>query len=150
MKSILEGFKSEINDQPVFCFPIRMHTLLNKAECKPCLYSWHKELKYAWTFTRWFLYGSYITFIRPVIYQDYSWFQDFLQISLCLKIFLKEEEVAIKERKNMGMWRVYNPPKWNIQEVQGALSSRPKGDPGLLPIFQDFVFFCQMYMSSFL
>ena len=32
-----------------------------------------------------------------------------------------------------------NPPKLNIQEVQGALSSRPKGDPGPLPIFQDFL-----------
>ena len=28
-----------------------------------------------------------------------------------------------------------NPPNLNIQEVQGALSSRPKGDPGPLPIF---------------
>ena len=26
-----------------------------------------------------------------------------------------------------------------MQEVQGALSSRPKGDPGPLPIFQDFI-----------
>ena len=32
-----------------------------------------------------------------------------------------------------------NPPKLNIQEVQGALSSRSKGDPGLLPIFQEFL-----------
>ena len=31
-----------------------------------------------------------------------------------------------------------NPPKFNIQEVQEPLSSRPKGDSGQLPIFQDF------------
>ena len=37
----------------------------------------------------------------------------------------------------VGMWRVCISSK--IQEVQGALSSRPKGVPGLLPIFQDFL-----------
>ena len=36
-----------------------------------------------------------------------------------------------------GCGESVNPPKLNIQEVQGALSSRPKGDPGPLPIFQD-------------
>ena len=35
-----------------------------------------------------------------------------------------------------------NPPKLNIQEVQGALSSRPKRVKGLLPIFRIFDF-CQ-------
>ena len=36
-----------------------------------------------------------------------------------------------------GCGESVNPPKLNIQEVQGSLSSRPKGDPGLLPIFKD-------------
>ena len=36
-----------------------------------------------------------------------------------------------------GCGESVNPLKLNIQEVQEALSSRPKGDPGLLPIFQD-------------
>ena len=42
-----------------------------------------------------------------------------------------------------GCGESVNPPKLNIQEVQGALSFRPKGDPGPLPIFQDF-YFCQV------
>ena len=37
-----------------------------------------------------------------------------------------------------GCGESLNPPKLNIQE---ALSSRPKGDPGPLPIFQDFFTF---------
>ena len=40
-----------------------------------------------------------------------------------------------------GCGESVNPPKLNIQDVQGALSSRPKGDPGPLPIFQDFFTF---------
>ena len=36
-----------------------------------------------------------------------------------------------------GCGESVNPQKLNIQEVQGALSSRPNGDPGPLPIFQD-------------
>ena len=44
-----------------------------------------------------------------------------------------------------GCGESVNPPKLNIQEVQGALSSRPKGDPGPLPIFQDFFYFCKSH-----
>ena len=67
--------------------------------------------------------------------------------------FLERRKVATKERKKeiacivskplvsclWGCGESVNPPKLNIQEVQGALSSRPKGDPGPLPIFQDFL-----------
>ena len=62
----------------------------------------------------------------------------------------KQREVATKERKKLPVLcpnlkflvcgdcrESVNPPQLNIQEVQGALSSRPKGDPGRLPIFQD-------------
>ena len=44
-----------------------------------------------------------------------------------------------------GCGESVNPPKLNIQEVQGALSSRPKGDPRPRPIthLQDF-YFCQI------
>ena len=41
-----------------------------------------------------------------------------------------------------GLWgcgESVNPPKLNIQEVQGALSSRPKSHTCPLPIFQDFL-----------
>ena len=38
-----------------------------------------------------------------------------------------------------GCGESVNPPKLNIEEVLGTLSSSPNGDPGPLPIFQDFV-----------
>ena len=52
----------------------------------------------------------------------------------------KEVPVASKPLVSClwGCGESVNPPKLNIQEVQGALSSRPKGNPSLLPIFQDF------------
>ena len=81
-----------------------------------------------------------------MISQDFFWFQEFLQISLCLKIFLNEEKYPPwKERSSLycvqtssflfvGMWRVSKSSvKLNIQEFQ---SSRPKGDPGPLPVYQ--------------
>ena len=63
--------------------------------------------------------------------------------------FLERREVTTKERKKeaacivsepqvsclWGCGESVNPPKLNIQEVQGALSCRPKADPGPLPIF---------------
>ena len=42
---------------------------------------------------------------------------------------------------------VESPPKLNIKEVQGALSSRPKGDPGPLPIFQYFLLFSLFFVG---
>ena len=77
---------------------------------------------------------------------DFSGFfqiSGFIQISLCLQICLKEEQYPPrKERSSLyclwGCGELVNLPKLNIQEVHGALSSRPKGDPGPLPIFQDF------------
>ena len=42
-----------------------------------------------------------------------------------------------------GCEEFVNPPKLNIQEVHGALSLRPKGDPSLLPIFR-ICEFCQI------
>ena len=74
--------------------------------------------------------------IRPVISQDFSWFQDVLQISQGMKgvaCFVSQPLVSCL----WGCGESVNPPKLNIQDIQGALSSRPKGDPGLLPIFQD-------------
>ena len=38
-----------------------------------------------------------------------------------------------------GCGESVNPPKLNIQEVQGALSSRPQGDPGPATHFSGFV-----------
>ena len=55
---------------------------------------------------------------RPVISQDFSWYQDFLQISLCINIFLNGEKYSPdKDRSRLycfqtssllyvGMWRV--------------------------------------------
>ena len=81
------------------------------------------------------------TDLVPVISQDFSRFPDFLE----------RREVATKERKKevacivskplaswlWGCGESVNPPKLNIQEVHGVLSSRPKGDPDPPPIFQD-------------
>ena len=80
-------------------------------------------------------------YFRPVISEDFSRFQNFIQIFLCHQG--KKEVACIVSSSFLfeGMWgcgESVNPPKLNIQEVQGALSSRPKGGSGLLPIFQDF------------
>ena len=72
-------------------------------------------------------------------------FRNFYKSSFAPKLFWKKTR---KERSSLycvqttsflfvGMWRVW-PPPLNIQEVQEALSSRPKGDADPLPICQDF------------
>ena len=77
----------------------------------------------------------------------------FFQISICLHIFLKEEKYPLRKERSStvyyvqissfsflcgcGVYMYVNPPKWNIQEVQGALSSRSKRDPGPLPMFSN-------------
>ena len=81
-------------------------------------------------------------------------FSGFLFTNLPLpKHCLERREVATKEGNKevacivseplisclWGCGESVNPTKWNIREVQGALSSRPKGDPGPLPIFQNFL-----------
>ena len=73
-------------------------------------------------------------------------FRFFFHMSLCLKIFLKNshqgKESIVSKSLVSCLWgcvESVNPPKLNIQEVQWAVSSRPNRDPGLLPIFQDFV-----------
>ena len=53
----------------------------------------------------------------------------------------RKQEVAYIVSKPLvsclwGCGESVNTPKLNIREVQGALSFRPKGDPGQLPIFQ--------------
>ena len=57
----------------------------------------------------------------------FSGLQDFFKISLCLCCVQASSFLFV------GMWRVCK-----FSKIQGALSSRPKGDPGPLPIFQDF------------
>ena len=55
---------------------------------------------------------------------------------------VSDEATSQGARTKGGSWsngifekrKIYNPPKLNIQEVQGALSSRPKRDPGLVLI----------------
>ena len=82
---------------------------------------------------------------RPVISEDFSWFQDFFTNLPSWKkrsSHQGKKEVAGIVSKPLvsclcGCGESVNPPKLNIQEVQVALSSRPKGDPGPLPIFQD-------------
>ena len=80
-------------------------------------------------------------FIGPVIFWDFSWFQDFCKSPFASKCSWKKwgghrgkKEVAcIVSNKPLvlsclwGCGESVNPPK--IQEVQGALSYRPKGDP---------------------
>ena len=82
------------------------------------------------------------SYCRPVISLDFSWFQDFVQISLCLTSFLKEKKSPPrKERSSMycvqtssflfvGMWRVCKSSKMKRPRV----SSRLKGDLGLLKL----------------
>ena len=59
------------------------------------------------------------------------------------KHFLERREVATKERKNLpvlwGCGESVNTPKLNIQEVQVALSSRPKGGPRPTTHFSGFL-----------
>ena len=73
--------------------------------------------------------------------------------------FLERREVATKERKwpvlcpdlvscLWGCGESVNLPKLNIQQVQGTLSSRQKGHPGPLPIFQDLCTFVKSYPWS--
>ena len=83
--------------------------------------------------------------IRHVISQDFSRFQDLFTTFSWKKRSSHQgkKEVACIVSKPLvaclwGCGESVN-PKLNIQEVQAALSSRPKGDPGPLPIFQDFV-----------
>ena len=93
---------------------------------------------------------SKLEWVRFVISQDFSQISGFYTNLPLPQQFLERREVATKERKTCivskppvsylcGCGESVNPPKLNIQEVQGALSSRPKGDPGLLHIFQDFL-----------
>ena len=83
---------------------------------------------------------------RPVICQVFfliSEFQNFFQTPLPLikrNSHQGKKEVACIVSNPLvsclwGCGESVNPPKLNIQEVQGALSSRPKGDPGPLPVF---------------
>ena len=81
-------------------------------------------------------------------------FPDFVQISLCLKLVTnshqgKKEVTCIVSKLLVsclwGCGESVNPPKLNIQEVQVALSSRAKGDPGPWPIyFPRSFYFCQI------
>ena len=95
-----------------------------------------------WMFTSGWL--SHNNFASSQFLRSFPDFRIFLQISLCLKTFLKA--CVLSKLLVSCLWRCgesVNPPKLNIQEVQGALSSRPKGYPGLLvlPIFHDFFTF---------
>ena len=75
-------------------------------------------------FSRFFLiWGFYLNFLLP-------------------QNVLEGREVACIVSKPLvsclwGCGESVNPPELNIQEAQGALSSRLKGDPGPLPICQD-------------
>ena len=76
----------------------------------------------------------------------------FLRVFPDFRIFCHQgkKEVACIVSKPLvsclwGCGESVNPPKLNIQEVQGALSSRPKGHPGPLPIFQDFFTFVKSH-----
>ena len=88
---------------------------------------------------------------RPVISQDFSWFQVFFYKSPFASKFSWKKRSSHQGKKVhvrslycvqtssflfvSGCGESVNPPKLNIQEVQGALSSRPKGDPGLLHVY---------------
>ena len=69
--------------------------------------------------------------VRHMISQEFSLFQDFIHSSLYC--------VQTSSFLFVGMWRVCKSSKIKHQEVQGALSSRPTGDPGQL-----FLYFCQI------
>ena len=92
------------------------------------------------------------TYSRPVIYQGFfPDFRIFYKSSFAPELSWKKrsshqgkKEVAcivFKPLVSCLWWcgESVNPPELNIQEVQGVLSSRPKGDPGLLPTFHDFI-----------
>ena len=91
-------------------------TLVSLRRTKCCEYSWADFLELpSWIYCSTNLSSKSNT--RPVISLDFSWFQDFLQISLCLKVFLEEKQPPREERSSLycvqtssflfvGMWRV--------------------------------------------
>ena len=95
--------------------------------------------------------------IRRVIFQDFSWFQDFCKSPFASKCSRKKrsshrgkkEVVCIVSKPLVsclwGCGESVNPPKLNIQGGSGGLCPlEPKRDPGPLPVFQDFLYFCQI------
>ena len=101
--------------------------------------------------------------ISPVISHDFFYKSSFASIFSRKRrgSHQGKKEVACIVSKPLvsclwGRGESVNPPKFNIHVVQGALSSRPKGDPDLLPIFQDclllsnhtplYMYVCAMYM----
>ena len=86
-------------------------------------------------------------------FSGFSWFPDFYFTNLPLpQNVLEKREVACIMSKPLvyclwGCGESVNSQKLNIQEVHGALSSRPKGDPGSLPIFQDFLLLSVSFAS---
>ena len=98
--------------------------------------------------------GNIQPYFTPVISQDFPWFQDlffFYKSPIAPKFSWKKrsshqgkKELAciVSKPSNflfVGMWRVCNSSKTKHPGGSGVLSSTAKGDPGLLPIFQDFV-----------
>ena len=88
--------------------------------------------------------------LRPVISRDFSWFQDsFTNVPLPQNIFERSSHQGNKEVAcivSKPLWRCgesVNP----LQEVQGVLSSRPKGELGPLLIFRILIFtFVKLYL----
>ena len=79
----------------------------------------------------WILIESEQTCARPVISQDLSRFHDFFT-NLPLRQGRKGVACIVSKPLVSCLWRCgesVNPPILNIQEVEGALSSRPKGEP---------------------
>ena len=83
----------------------------------------------------------YLFIFRPVIFKYLPLPRKFLE--------RREVQVVTKERSNLhcvqtssflfvGMWRVSILQNETSRRFSGDVTSRPKGDPGLLPIFQDF------------
>ena len=87
---------------------------------------------------------------------DFSFFyyksllKNVFERSTCTCSYKGKKEVACIVSKPQvsclwGCGESVNPPKLTIQEVQGALSSRPKGDPGPLTHSSRFVTFVKSH-----
>ena len=101
--------------------------------CHPRLFS-HKKVCLTWRF-------STLVLVRPVIFQDFSWFQDFFSSNLPLP--QKKEVACIVSAPLFSYLRGCG------ESVQGALSSSPKGDPVLIPyFFKGFFYFVKSHPST--
>ena len=92
--------------------------------------------------------------VRPVMSQDFSWFQDYLQISLCLQMFVKEEKYQPRKEycvqtcifMFLVMWSVCKSSK--IKHPEGVRGFDQVETQTFYPFFMIF-YFCQITPAAY-